>query len=372
MRIGIDIKCLRYNNSGIGRYLSSMLNALQALDHENQYVLFSPEEIDYKIENPNFSRCIVPPVKILGKRLPGILWQQTKLVKAIKANHIDIFWGPEQTIPTKDCECKRVLSVMDFVYKRHPETMRKSVYWINNTIGSKSIQKADRIAVISGFTKSELMHFYPETPDEKVIVTPCGSSIQDKDNSSTPLSRKRQMLFVGSLEPRKNLKNLVAALEILKERNIEIPLYMTGPKGWKNAAEVDLLKNSPVANNIHHLGFVSDEQLKELYATSYAVVFPSFYEGFGLPVLEALSLRTPVLTSKDSVMESIAEDCGIYFDPADPKSIADTIEEFFAKPEPWKWLEGKEASRVRVLGTYRWDKSAQMMLDIFKELHQQK
>mgnify|MGYP003320301545 CR=1 FL=1 len=216
----------------------------------------------------------------------------------------------------------------------------------------------------------------------KVDVVPCGTDCgapTSLDNlelshrqSNKPLERKRQLLFVGSLEPRKNFKNLVKALEILQERGIEIPLIMTGPQGWKNADEVELLKNSAVAKNIQHLGFVNEEQLRQLYAESSAIVFPSFYEGFGLPVIEALSNGTPVLTSQGTVMESIAKDCGIYFDPCDAKSIADVIEKYFATPEPWNFLKLKNAAVNEILGTYRWENSAKKLLKIFNELGQRK
>lgn len=348
-----------------------MLDALQQLDHENQYLLYSPKPIDYPISNPNFKCRPTPGMKILGRDLPGILWQQTTLVKALRKNPVDIFWGPEQTIPTLSCHCKKVLTVHDFVHKRYPETMRKSVLWINENIGQRSILKADRIVAVSDFTKQELHHFYPQVPSARTIVVPNGTNIQVQQTVSAQ-DRQRQLLFVGSLEPRKNLKNLIAALEILKERGVEVPLILTGPKGWKNSAEVDLLKNSPVAGNIRHLGFVSDEELRNLYATSAAVVFPSFYEGFGLPVLEALAAGTPVLTSKNSVMENIAGTCGIYFDPEDPSSIADTIDKFFASTKLGNILKSRETERQEILNSYRWENSAQKLLDVFNDLNQQK
>ena len=368
MRIAIDIKCLRYNNSGIGRYLTSMLDALQKLDQVNEYLLFSPQPIDYRITNPNFILCPTPGMEILGKNLPGILWQQKTLVKALRKNNVDIFWGPEQTLAVPDCNCKKILTVHDFVHKRYPQTMRRSVRWINNHIGEKSILCADKIAVVSKFTQQELKHFYPQVPDQNIAIVPNGTRLQEFQNQLSTSTRKKQLLFVGSLEPRKNLKNLIQAIEILKTEGMEIPLILTGPKGWKNETEVDLLRNSPVAQNITHLGFVSDSKLRELYATSAAVIFPSFYEGFGLPVLEALAVKTPVLTTRNSVMESIAGSCGIYFDAGDPMDMAKTIREYFSSKNPWTFLEDKEKERQEILDTYRWENSARKLMEIFSEL----
>lgn len=368
MRIAIDIKCLRYNNSGIGRYLKCMLDALQKLDTENEYLLFSPTPIDYPISNPNFKLCPIPGIKILGRNLPGIFWQQTTLVKALRQNKVDIVWGPEQTLPVPPCACKKILTVHDFVYKRYPETMQRSVRCINNTFGEKSILCASKIALVSEFTKQELQSFYPQVPNEKLVVIPNGANVQDSSTGSSQDLRKKQLLFVGSLEPRKNLKNLVAALEILGSQGIEIPLILTGPKGWKNETEIDLLKNSPIAKNIRHLGFVSDSELRNLYATSAAVIFPSLYEGFGLPVLEALAMRTPILTTRGSVMESIAGKCGIYFDATQPKDMARVIKKFFEVAEPWKYLDAVETERLQILSTYRWENSARKLMEVFNEL----
>ena len=319
MRIGIDIKCLRYNNSGIGRYLISLLNALQQIDNENDYFLFSPHAIDYPITNKNFKLCPYSGKFAFQKKIPGILWQQLTLPRLLKQYQIDVFWGPEQTLPLGKSDCKKVLTVHDFVYKRFPETMRKSVRWINNHIGEKSILEADVVAVNSDFTKSELLHFHPNIAQDKLEVVPCGINCVVTPLCANP--QRKGLLFVGSLEPRKNFGNLVKALEILDKKGIQVTLTMTGPKGWKNSSENSLLQNSPVAKNIRHLGFVSDSELQNLYASSAAVIFPSVYEGFGLPVLEALNYKTPVLTTKGSVMEEIAEDCGIYFDAQNPESI---------------------------------------------------
>lgn len=363
MRIGIDIKCLRTNNSGIGRYTRSLLDALQQVDIRNEYVLFSPSPVDYTITNPKWKTVVVPT------KLPGILWQQLALPLALKDEHIDVIWGPEQTIPViGSSEIATVLTVHDFVYRRFPGTMRKSVLWITRTFGGKSIKKATAIVPVSDFTKNELFHFYPKVNKDKVEVVSCAvnqptcSASNGKDGSAQ--DRKVQLLFVGSLEPRKNLQTLVRALEILKSRGMDVPLVMTGPRGWKNQTIKDMLSTSSVAANIEHKGFVSDEELRNLYKESAAVIFPSVYEGFGLPALEALAYGAPVLTSKGTVMESVLGDCGLFFDPKSVEDMANVIEGF--------WKERKvvpEASRVALLSKYSWQNSARKLIEVFQKVH---
>lgn len=388
MRIGIDIKCLRTNNSGIGRYTRNLMNALQKVDSSNEYVLFSPSPVDYQITNPKWSAVVVPT------KLPGILWQQLVLPKALKREKIDVVWGPEQTIPVCGLGCglghcsnhakiSSVLTIHDFVYKRFPETMQKSVLWITRIFGSKSIKSASAIVPVSEFTEGELFHFYPNLNKDKVDVVSCAvnsaescldcraagiadrtaAGIADRTAAGIAQSRKKQLLFVGSLEPRKNLPNLIYALEILQKKGVVVPLVLTGPKGWKNKTFKDLIATTNVAESICHKGYVSDEELRALYKESAAVVFPSVYEGFGLPALEALSFGTPVLTSKGTVMASALGDCGLYFDAADPQSMAQVIEKFWNAG-----YEVPESSRRTLLARYTWENSASKLIEVFQKV----
>ncbi len=196
-------------------------------------------------------------------------------------------------------------------------------------------------------------------------VTPLGFFGKPKDFENTP-PRESFLFFPGSTEPRKNLENLLLALEILARRGMNIPLYLSGPGGWKNKKFETLLSRSPVKDSVHILGFVDDDKLAELYRKCRALIFPSVYEGFGLPVLEAMAFSAPVLTSGNSVMEEIAEGYASYFDPNSPESIAETIETFWnASAE--ESVE-KEHLRRKILARYTWENTAREILQVFREL----
>ena len=365
MRIGIDIKCLRYNNAGIGRYLRCILDALQRIDNRNEYLLFAPSNTPFEPTAPNFK------VKVCKSdiKLPGILWQQSTLPGIIRENDLDIFWGPEQTLPVGNTgKTIRVLTVHDLVYKRYPETMVKSVLWVNKIFGNKSIDVADAIFSDSEFTKNEILHFFPEIDKEKIHVVHCGAAATLVQPTGRK-PRQGRLLFVGSLEPRKNLPALVRALEILHADGLDIPLSITGPKGWKNQTIFGILEKSPVAGNITHLGFVSEEELRELYDTCAALVFPSFYEGFGLPVIEALAHRMPVLTTKGSVMEEVAGKFATYFDAGDPQSIANAIRDFWNRRESAEQeLLQEESGLEELLHHFSWENTATKLLGYLEEL----
>lgn len=358
MKIGVDIKALRHPQAGIGRYIVHLLNALQKIDFENEYILFSPVKVNYPIKNPRW-KMVVCPSKI---KLPGILWQQVTLPKFVKKEDLDVFWGPEQT--TILCPVpgvKKITTVYDFVYKRYAKTMRWSVRCIQKWFGKQSLFSSDRLVCISDFTAKEMQFFYPKLPAYKTGIVSCGYFAED--TSSPLVEREPFLLFVGSLEPRKNLIRLIHALELLHKKGIDIPLYLTGPSGWKNLKINTLLQTSPIQKNITHLGYVSNEKLKDLYRRCSALIFPSLYEGFGLPVLEALAFNTPVLTSSDSVMEEIAGSSANYFNAKSEISIAEVIERFWLSKALVTFTEEQEKVRFQVLKKYTWENAALEMLN---------
>ncbi|MBN1131034.1 MAG: glycosyltransferase family 4 protein, partial [Chitinispirillaceae bacterium] len=172
-------------------------------------------------------------------------------------------------------------------------------------------------------------------------------------------NRKEFLFFAGNLEPRKNLVCLVRALKELQERDgLTVPLHLAGPAGWKNHTLLSMIANSPIKESIHHLGFISEEELKREYLTCKALVYPSLYEGFGMPVLEALSLDCMVLTSKNTVMQEICGDAALYFDPYDPVDCAGRIQELY---RPNFDRTSILCHRKKVLDQFDWKHSAEVM-----------
>lgn len=361
MKIGIDVKLLRSNSAGIKVYLESLLTELQKIDTENEYILFSPSPVSYKLFAKNFSYRILPT------RLPGILWQQYELPHFVKAKNIQVFWGPEQTIFLKKLRgVRKVLTVHDFVYRRFPKTMERSVRLITAYFGTRSIRKSDAIVCVSNFTAQELKTLYPSIQAEKIRVISNGIA---EENTRTEFSKKEDFLFFsGSLEPRKNLQTLLTALEILAKKNIRPQLKIAGPAGWKNQKFLDQLKNSPIQNSVEILGFVSPQKLCELYQTCRGFVFPTLYEGFGLPALEALQNGARVLVSSHSPMQDFLGPLGIYFDPHRTESLATAIENFWMHPEKASYTKEENEKRLQILKQFSWENSAQKLKSLFENL----
>jgi glycosyltransferase involved in cell wall biosynthesis len=230
----------------------------------------------------------------------------------------------------------------------------------------KSLNSADHIITDSEFTYRERLRFYPHLPKSKVITVPIGYFRHT--SNGLKISRGDFLYCSGSMEPRKNLKNLIFTLELLKKEGLEIKLVLTGPFGWKNRNFRNLLENTPIRNQVENYAFVSQKELCHLYQTCRAFIFHSLYEGFSLPVLEAFSFHTPILTSRGIVMEEVAGPCALYFDAQSPQAIAKTICSFWKDPVPLSLHK----ERLVILEKYTWEKTDQTILKIFEDLYKGK
>jgi glycosyltransferase involved in cell wall biosynthesis len=359
MRIGIDIKALKNGSTGISRYLRSIMDELQALDHENNYFLFECTTSDYRICNPKWEKILIP------WKLPGILWQQCILPGYLKKYRIQVLWAPEQICPIfTHCSIKVITTVYDLTAIRFPETCQKSNLWIQRLLFPKTISRSSIITPISDYVKKEIDEIFSNrltaTLNDPVY---CGKPDWLLPPDYVTADRQDFIFFPGNLEPRKNLPRLIRALELLYKKNdLAITLHLSGPAGWKNETLLSLLKNSPVNKNVIHLGFLSEERLKREYLSCKALVYPSMYEGFGLPVLEALSLDCMVLTSKNTVMEEIAGDAALYFNPQEIESIAEKISMVYSEKFN---RNGFLRNAKNVTAKYSWHESAKKLLSFF-------
>jgi glycosyltransferase involved in cell wall biosynthesis len=358
MNIGIDIKALKKGQAGIAVYIRRTLDSLQDLDNANSYFLFEKTPSGYTVKNPCFKKILV------SSRLPGTLWLMFVLPFHLKKYSIDVFWGPEQIIPCvfSSRGIRMVSTILDLTLVHYPHTMQTTNFLINKFFLKRSILRSNRILTISNFIKKDICESYPRcASDEKVVVSYPGRP-QWELRKATLRKRGEHLLFVGSFEPRKNLANLIKALCILKnERGIERSLRVVGPKGWKNDDIIWYIKTNGLERQIEFRGYLSEEELLREYASCKAFVYPSLYEGFGLPVLEALTTGTLVLSSRGTVMEEIAGGFFVAFDPRDPRDIAEKIVEVYRRDfDPGPYLK----NRAAVLNRYSWRETAAKTLEV--------
>ena len=279
----------------------------------------------------------------------------------------ELYWQPSM-IPNINIKSKKVVTTVhdfSFILYRdfHPKERMK--FFENNFF--KNIKKSDIIITGSLFSKKEILERLDFKDEEvKVIYHGVNHKIFKiyKDTILNFDLPKKFILSVGSIEPRKNLLGLLKAYNLLDENlKDEYKLVLVGFKGWENKEFMQLINNDK--KNIHYLGFISDEELAKVYNKATCFAFASFYEGFGLPILEAMACGTPVLSSNSSSMPEVGGDCVLYCNPHDVIDIKNNMEILLANKQLQKKLIEMGLKRVK---NFSWEKSAIEHMKIFEEL----
>lgn len=338
MRIGFDAFPIQENPSGIGKYVLNVIEEIIKNIPDAKYYAYSnhkiglSEKTEKKIVKREFSSGIQ------GK-MPGKVWLKICAWHYINNDNLDFFISTTGFFPVLSPKVKKIAIVHDLNAKLVPETMGKMHYITHLLFFKKDVTNADFIISNSKGTADKLLFYYKKQTNE--IINPPVSSIY-KVKSSNEINEvltkykinKDYILFVGNLEPRKNLvfvlKNFIELLEQNKIKNIK--LIIVGLKGWNDNEIQSLLKK--YQDNINAVGYVSEVDLPVLYAAAKVFVFPSLYEGFGIPVREALLTGTPVITSDIPELREAGEiaantDMIAYINPNDKELFKKNILRYF-------------------------------------------
>lgn len=359
MNVGVDTTGLQTPHSGICRYLVSLLDELQQIDKNNNYYIFERSQSSYALTNARWHRVVA------ASRLPTTVWFQTAMPRLLRMYSIDVFWCPRQFCPLLAPGTVRVVtSLYDFVFRRYPGTMDGLSALLYGLQVPLSLRKSALVVADSDAICEEALATYRWlSPQKMAVVTPGVDLRHLRVPRTTTTGRGQHLLFVGNLEPRKNISGLLDALEILLGRGACPTLRMVGPPGWRNRRLLNRITAGPLHAAIELRGYLTDGQLADEYARCRALVFPSFYEGFGLPVLEALAHGCMVLTSRSTVMQEVAGPAALYFDPRDPADIAEKIARIYtAGFDDDLYLR----HAPEIVTKYTWERSAQRLLEVFE------
>lgn len=270
---------------------------------------------------------------------------------------------------------RTIAFVHDMAYRAHPDTVRKKTRHYLESSMKRSCERADKIIAISEFTRKELQK-YLAVPDHKIEVIPLGvdssrfhpfySKKEIADAKSRYGISCEYFLYIGTIEPRKNIVRLLHAYALLKKKDKQAPeLVLAGKKGWLYRDIFQAAAELEIADSVRFIGYAADEDIPRLLCAALAFVFPSVYEGFGLPILEAMACGVPVITSNAASMPEVAGDAAILTDPADPGSICDAMYLLLHKEEKRRELSIAGQKRAEM---YTWEKTADRFLEICSEL----
>lgn len=363
MRIGVDARSLSEPITGIGRYTLNLLQEMVAND-SHEWVLYSHRPLQHGDWNKaNVTVCTWNLPK--WARVLRMLWAQSALPLMVKKDKVDLFWSPAHRLPRYlPGSIASVVTIHDLVWKHASETMRPLSQKLDAKLMPEAIKIADWVIAVSKWTAKDLIIEVPEAKQKISVIYEAGSLDFEclKDYCSL---NKKYLLFVGTLEPRKNLPRLLKAYSLLPSfiKN-EYTLIIVGGKGWGKDDINSVAKQLDIEKYVEILGYLSDEALASVYQKASMLVMPSLYEGFGLPLLEAMSVGVPVVTSNVSSMPEIVNNAAILVDPYDVNSIKEGIEKVLTNAELRVSLSNAGSVRSKL---FSWRKAAKDTLLVFKK-----
>ncbi|MCZ6619167.1 MAG: glycosyltransferase family 1 protein [Gammaproteobacteria bacterium] len=358
MHIGVDARPLAHPRTGIGRYTTQLLKRLtQSSDH--QWFLYGRQTTDDPwLEFDNVIRRTDTSM-VSGLNL---VHAQFRFRKWARDDQLDVFWSPRHHLPLLLRSIPCVLTIHDCVWRRRPETMQWDRLIAEQLLTPPSMHLADRIIAVSQATAADIAALYPDLQPRINVVHAANSLSQLEARTS---DRPPYMLFVGTLEPRKNLQRCLEALAKLHSVEFELPnLVVVGDRGWKMEPLSRSVAALGLEQKVEYAGPADDGQLAALYAGCRFLLFPSLYEGFGLPITEALSFGKPVITSNISAMPEVAGNAALLVDPYSVDEIANAIRRLTTEVKLYETL----ALRARPQAArFSWDRAAEQTLDVIEQ-----
>ena len=271
---------------------------------------------------------------------------------------------------------KKVVTVHDMVYKSFPDTVRGRTKNMLDMGLKRSMKRADLIVTDSEFSKKEIIKYFPQH-ESKIRVVPCGVDLErfhpcDAPERIPEVKKSLDIegdyfLYVGTIEPRKNLERLITAYAaFVKKAGSSSPkLVLAGGKGWLDQGIYSRVEKLGMTKDIIFTKYVPSEDMNPLMCGALAFVFPSLYEGFGMPPLEAMACGVPVLASGEASLPEVTGDCAVICDAFDTKSIAEGMYRLYSSEELRKELSRKGLQRAQ---GFTWKRSAEMLMEVYREL----
>jgi glycosyltransferase involved in cell wall biosynthesis len=367
MRVGLNARLVgtgrSFRRAGVSRYIANLIDHLPAaLEPADEMVIVGRPSSDE--ERPS-------PIGRAGRHpIPRIAWEQTVLPVLALRGRWDLLHSPVNVAPLIPA-VPSVVTVHDLAFLVEPDTMPAGRRRYLTALTAHSVRRAARVIAVSESTRRDLERWF-DVPPERVTVTPLAADPRFRPPDEAALSVFRRgnaldrpyILSVGTREPRKNGALLVRAFAALS-REIPHDLVMVGPSGWLGEELDQTLAglDPAVRERVRLTGFVADDDLPLWYGAADAFAYPARYEGFGLPVLEAMACGVPVVTSNVSSLPEVAGDAALLVDPDDAGALVDALRRIVTDPRLAGELRSRGLARAT---TYSWAETARLTVDAYR------
>jgi glycosyltransferase involved in cell wall biosynthesis len=358
-----------FRRAGVSNYVEALLHGLGTIDRQNRYTVYTTRGLEAR------ALGLPPNFRVRSSRLPTINprvripWEQLLAPALLRLERADVYHGVLNVMPlASPAPC--VVTIHDLSPFLFPQTFRR----VNRTYTRWAIRvacrRAARILAVSEFTKQEIVRWM-RVPPERVVVT-----YDAADNRFAPPSAEelaifrrqkglpeRFVLFLGTLEPRKNLPLLLDAYAMIA-RSIDAPLLIAGSQGWLYEPILAKAEQLGLGDRLRFVGYVDQADQHLWYAAATVFAFPSLYEGFGMPPLEAMATGTPVVVSSSSSLPEVVGDAGLIVSPSDPEELADALHRVITDETLRAELRTRGLAQAR---RFSWRDTAERTLEVYRQ-----
>lgn len=370
MKIAIDVRDADGERTGKGFFSYGLVSNILAQDKENQYILFSDKK-----NNP-FAVQLEGRDNIKFKFLPltGLKWHLEAL-KELKVEKPDLYFAPTSFIIPAFAPkwLKTIIVVHDLVAFLFPRNHSKKAVFIERLTLKRALRRAFKVFVVSENTQNDLIKLF-NYPKSHTVEVPCAlndlyrTEIDPKESEKIRTKFKlpeKFILAVGTLEPRKNFANLIKSFVLVKRKYPDYKLVIVGKKGWKHGEIDRAIRQFKLQEDVIFPGYMKDAELHHTYHLAEVFVFPSLYEGFGIPPLEAMASGCPVVASNVASLPEVVGDAGLLIDPKNAVKIADAIISLIEDKQVRNMLLERGFHRVQ---KFSWVNSAAIAIEAFNSM----
>jgi glycosyltransferase involved in cell wall biosynthesis len=369
MRVGVEGRTLQGERYGVARYLVNLLRNLVELEWDDEYLVYLSESITpLEFSSPRMD------LKVLG-RAPGLTWRHLRLPLAMRRDAVDLHFSPSYFLPLVKV-CPSVVVVHDITFKVHPEWFAADRRFRFDELFWREVKRAERIVTVSEHSKRDITCVLGVDPSRITVIAEAADALFRPVRDEARLAQVREeygvnpgfVFTAGAIHTRRNLERLIEAVSfasrILGE---DLELFILGtPAPFTPPVDIwGTARRCGMEGRLKHVEYVSEEDLLLLYNSCSLFVYPSLYEGFGLPVIEAMACGTPVACSDVTSLPEVAGDAALYFDPTSVEEMADAVARILGESALRDELARAGTDRA---ATFSWRRAAEETRLVFREV----